>query len=166
MFFLLKKPGFKKLAVRLITIFCMIGLPILTLYCSEVIVRQVLTMSFTDWRAGYEDRFIVNVLIMLALFNVFYIFPRKWFIFSGMVLSGLLLIFAFANKVKMEIRSSPISVEDFFLMDELAGIELPINLDITLVIGICAVFIGLSAAVFFGIPKVKENWFQIGRAHV
>ncbi|WP_142825924.1 LTA synthase family protein [Planococcus soli] len=153
-----KKSRSKKIAVWLVTLFFMIGLPLVTLYVSERIAREMLTLPLRVWVVDFPERFMVNVLLVLALFNLLYILPRKWFMFTGMLLSGLLIVFAYANKVKLELRSSPISLGDFALLNELGGLEQPIGVNIPLLIGIGVVFLVLTVAIFKAVPKLKENW--------
>ncbi|QDY44773.1 hypothetical protein FK545_02310 [Planococcus glaciei] len=111
-----RNAGIKKIGVRLLTLFFMIGLPLLTLFVGEMIVRESLTMPFRDWTVEFTKRFALNIVILLALFNVLYILPRKWFMFGGMILSAVLIIFAYANAVKIDLRNSPISMGDFALL--------------------------------------------------
>lgn len=153
-----EKTKYKKITTWLVTLFFMVGLPIVTLYVSERIVREVLTLPLSEWVMDYPNRFMVNVLLMIALFNLLYILPRKWFMFTSMLLSGLLIVFAYANKVKLELRSSPISIGDFALLNELGGLEQPIAINTPLLIGIGLVFVVLTVAIFKIVPKIKENW--------
>lgn len=153
-----KNPRFKKLAVGLLTLFFMIGLPLVTLYVSERLIREVLTLPLREWVTNFRERFMVNVLLVLALFNLLYILPRKWFMFMSLLMSGLLMVFAYANKVKLELRSSPISVGDFALLKELGGLDQPIGVNLPLVAAIGLAFVILSGAIFIGVPKLKESW--------
>lgn len=153
-----KKTRFKKIAVWVLTLFFMIGLPLITLYVSERLVREMLTLPLREWVTDFPGRFLVNALLLIALFNLLYILPRKWFMFASLLLSSLLIVFAYANKVKMELRSSPISVGDFALLNELGGLEQPVGINIPLLVGVGLVFVVLTIAIFKGIPKFKENW--------
>lgn len=150
--------SFKKIAVWLLMLFFMVGLPLATLYVSERLVREVLTLPLREWVAELPERFMVNVLLMLALFNLLYILPRKWFMVTSLLLSGFLVVFAYANQVKMELRSSPISVGDFALLKELGSLEQPVGINVPLLAGIGLAFIVLVAAILFCVPKLKENW--------
>lgn len=154
-----KKIRFRKIAVGLATLFFMIGLPLATLYVSELLLREVLTLPLKEWVTQFPKRFAVNVFLLIALFNLLYILPRKWFMFTSLLLSGVLIVFAYANKVKMELRSSPISVGDFALLKELGGLEQPIGVNLPLVAGVALVFVIMTVAIFVGVPKLKENWF-------
>ncbi|ANU10167.1 phosphoglycerol transferase family protein, alkaline phosphatase superfamily [Planococcus antarcticus DSM 14505] len=153
-----KKSRFKKIVVGLLTLFFMIGLPLVTLYVSEQLVREVLTLPLREWVTEFPERFTVNALLLIAVFNLLYILPRKWFMFTSLLVSGILIVFAYANKVKMELRSSPISVGDFALLKELGGLEQPIVINTALLVGIGLGFIVLTVVIFIGIPKLKENW--------
>ncbi|WP_198038606.1 LTA synthase family protein [Planococcus lenghuensis] len=136
----------------------MIVLPVLTLIVSEVIVRQVTAMSFEEWRVNYSERFVLNMLLLLALFNLLFILPRKWFMLTSLMLSGVLIAFAFANKMKMELRHAPIAIGDFALLGELGGLENPIGFNIGMFFGIGLAFIAVVFVIFFVIPRYKENW--------
>ncbi|WP_257967867.1 LTA synthase family protein [Peribacillus deserti] len=149
---------YKKMAVQLLTLFFMIGLPILTLVVSEIIVREALTMPFGDWTTEFTKRFALNILLLVALFNVLYILPRKWYMFTSFLLSGILIFFAVANKIKIEIRNSPIAVGDFALLNELKGLDNPVDLNIPLIIGVIVGVIAVVVVIFLLIPKFKENW--------
>lgn len=154
-----KKLSFKKIAVWLLTLFFMVVLPLVTLYASEQLIREVVTLPLREWMTEFPERFMVNVLLVLALFNLLYLLPRKWFMFTSLLMSGLLVVFAYANKVKMELRSSPISVGDFALLNELGGLEQPIGVNTPLLAGVGLAFVALTVLIFFGVPKLKENWF-------
>src|SRR5690606_38034819 len=112
------------------------ALPLLTLYVSELIVRETLTMTFSEWTEEYSKRFALNIVLLVALFNVLYILPRKLFMLCSLLLSGLLIFFAYANAIKINVRNSPISMGDFALLDELRGLDNPIDLNIPLFIGV------------------------------
>ena len=137
----------------------MVVLPILTLIGIELIVRQVLTLPIGEWYTDFDKRVYVNVFLVLALFNIFYILPRRWYMLSGIILSALLLIFAFANKIKMELRSSPVALGDFYLLDELGGFELPVDFNIFLLVLAGIGLLSVLAVIFLAIPQLKENWF-------
>ena len=158
----MKIPKLNKLTTRIVTILFMVALPILTLIAAELIVRQVLTLQILQWFREFDRHVLVNVFLVLALFNLFYILPRRWFMLSGILLSILLIVFAFANKIKMELRSSPIALGDFYLLEELGGFELPVNFNIPLLMlaGIAALVI--VAAIILAVPRVKENWLLKG----
>ncbi|KOF09925.1 hypothetical protein AC739_12605 [Planococcus glaciei] len=153
-----RNAGIKKIGVRLLTLFFMIGLPLLTLIVGEMIVRESLTMPFRDWTVEFTKRFALNIVILLALFNVLYILPRKWFMFGGMILSAVLIIFAYANAVKIDLRNSPISMGDFALLKELGGLDNPVDLNMPLYIALGAAFAAIVAAIFWLVPKLKESW--------
>ncbi len=155
----MKIPKFNKLFTRILTLLFMVVLPIVTLIATELIVRQVLTLPIGQWFADFDKRVYVNVFLVLALFNLFYVLPRRWYMLSGVIISALLVIFAFANKIKMELRSSPVALGDFYLLDELGGFELPVDFNIFLVILGGVAFLAVLAVIFLAIPKLKENWF-------
>lgn len=154
----MKSSRFKKITVWLLTLLFMVVLPLATLYVSERLIREVVTLPLREWVVALPERFVVNALLLLALFNLLYILPRKWFMATSLMLSGVLVIFAYANQVKMELRSSPISVADFALLKELGSLEQPIGINIPLLVGIGLAFIVLIAAIVIGVPKLKENW--------
>ncbi|WP_282020591.1 LTA synthase family protein [Planomicrobium okeanokoites] len=154
----MKLPKLNKTATRILTILFMVALPIATLIVSELIVRQVLTLPIGQWFADFDKRVFVNAFLVLALFNLFYILPRRWFMLSGIILSILLLVFAVANKIKMELRSSPVALGDFYLLDELGGFELPVDFNIPLLAVAGIGLLLLIAAIFLAVPRIKENW--------
>ncbi|MDQ0428845.1 phosphoglycerol transferase MdoB-like AlkP superfamily enzyme [Planomicrobium stackebrandtii] len=156
----LKNLPVKKLAVWMLTAFFMIGLPLLTLYISETIVRQALDMPFSVWTTEFTKRFALNAIILIAIFNVLYILPRKWFLFTSFSLSCVLVIFAIANSMKIELRNSPISLGDFALLNELRGLENPVDLSMPLIIGGCAVFLAITVGIIWLVPKIKELWWM------
>jgi phosphoglycerol transferase MdoB-like AlkP superfamily enzyme len=147
-----------ELVTQLLTFFFIIGLPVLTLIISEIIVRDALEMPFLNWTSNFTKRFAVNVLFIVALFNLFYIFPRKIFMFVSILISGTLLFFAFANKMKLELRNSPITMGDFALLNELRGLEQPVEINKLLLALILLIIIALVVAIFLLLPKKKENW--------
>lgn len=138
----------------------MIVLPLLTLYISETIVRKALTMPFSTWTSEFTERFVLNVIILIAIFNVLYILPRKWFMVASLFVSFLLVGFAAANNLKIELRNSPISVGDFALLNELGGLDNPIDVSMPLIIGGIVGFIAVIALIFWLVPKVKETWWM------
>lgn len=154
----MKIPKFNKLFTRILTLLFMVFLPLLTLIATELIVRQVLTLPIGQWFADFDKRVYVNMFLVLALFNLFYILPRRWFMLSGVILSALLVIFAFANKIKMELRSSPVALSDFYLLDELGGFELPVDFNVFLVVLAAIGFLALLAIIFLTVPELKEYW--------
>lgn len=158
----MKIPKINKMSTRITTIFFMVALPILTLIAAELIVRQVLTLQIGQWVMEFDRHLLVNIFLVLALFNLFYILPRRWFMLSGLLLSLLLIIFAFANKIKLELRSSPIALGDFYLLEELGGFELPVNFNFPLLVGIGVILLGLVAGIILAIPRLKENWLLKG----
>ncbi|RLQ86647.1 LTA synthase family protein [Planomicrobium sp. Y74] len=155
----MKIPKFNKKITRILILLFMVVLPILTLIGIELIVRQVLTLPIGQWYTDFDKRVYVNVLLVLALFNIFYILPRRWYMLSGVILSTLLLIFAFANKIKMELRSSPVALGDFYLLDELGGFELPVDFNIFLLVLAGIGLLSVLAVIFLANPQLKENWF-------
>ena len=150
----MKLPKLNKTATRILTILFMVALPIATLIVSELIVRQVLTLPIGQWFADFDKRVFVNAFLVLALFNLFYILPRRWFMLSGIILSILLLVFAVANKIKMELRSSPVALGDFYLLDELGGFELPVDFNIPLLAVAGIGLLLLIAAIFLAVPRI------------
>lgn len=149
-----------KLATWMLTVCFMIGLPLLTLYVSETVVRQALDMPFSVWTTEFTKRFALNAIILIALFNVLYILPRKWFMVSSILLSCALVIFAIANSMKIELRNSPISLGDFALINELRGLENPVDLSMPLIIGAMAAVLTMTIAIFWLVPKIKEMWWM------
>lgn len=162
----MKIPKLNKKATRIVTILFMVLLPILTLIAAELIVRQVLTLPIGQWVLEFDRHLLVNIFLVLALFNLFYILPRRWFMLSGIVLSILLIIFAVANKIKLELRSSPIALGDFYLLEELGGFELPVNFNTPLLVLAGLAVLAIVAAIFVAIPRVKENWLVKGGVFV
>lgn len=154
-----KKITVKKLSVWILTACFMIGLPLLTLYVSETIVRKALDMPFSVWTTEFTKRFALNALILVALFNVLYILPRKWFMLTSFGLSCVLVIFAVANSMKIELRNSPISMGDFALINELRGLENPVDVSMPLIIAGIAIFLAITAGIFWLVPKVKQLWW-------
>ncbi|ALC88763.1 hypothetical protein AM500_02320 [Bacillus sp. FJAT-18017] len=148
----------KRLAVALLTVFFMVGLPVLTLIASEVIVRGALEMPFLDWAKEFTKRFALNAILLIALFNIFYILPRKWFMISSLFVSSILLVFAIANKVKLEIRNAPIAFSDLTLIKELQGLENPIELNLVAIIGAIVGLVAVIVAIVFLVPRYKEFW--------
>lgn len=153
-----KKITVKKLIVWMLTVCFMVGLPFLTLYVSETIVRKALDMPFSVWTTEFTKRFALNIIILIAVFNVLYILPRKWFMFTSFFVSCILVIFAVANNMKIELRNSPISLGDFALLNELRGLENPVDLSMPLIVGGSVAFLAITAAIFWLVPKVKEWW--------
>lgn len=147
-----------KVATRLLTFLFIFVVPLITLFVSELVVREALEMPFLAWASEFTKRFAVNVLFLIALFNVFYILPRKIYMFAGILVSGLLIFFAFANKLKLDLRNSPITPGDFSLLKELRGLEQPVEINIWLMLFLLLVVISVIVAIFFLVPKVKENW--------
>lgn len=158
----MKIPKFNKNATRIATIFFMVALPIMTLVAAELIVRQVLTLPIGQWVMEFDKHLFVNIFLVLALFNLFYILPRRWFMLSGIVLSILLIVFAVANKIKLELRSSPIALGDFYLLDELGGFELPVNFNFPLLMLGGIAILTIVAAIVVVVPRIKENWLLKG----
>ncbi|RAZ79607.1 LTA synthase family protein [Planococcus halotolerans] len=154
----MKIPKLNKTATRILTLIFMVALPLVTLIAAELIVRKVLTLPIGQWYTDFDKRVYVNVLLVLALFNIFYILPRRWYMLSGVILSTLLLIFAFANKIKMELRSSPVALGDFYLLDELGGFELPVDFNIFLLVLAGIGLLSVLAVIFLASPQLKENW--------
>lgn len=115
-------------------------------------------MPLEVWTDEFTKRFALNILILIALFNILYILPRKWFMSGSLLMSALLIMFAYANAVKIDLRNSPISMGDFALLRELGGLENPVDLNMPLFIGIGIGFIAVVAAIFWLIPKLKESW--------
>lgn len=154
----MKIPKINGISTRILTVVFMIGLPLLTFVAGELIVRQILTMPIREWFADFDRRVLVNVFLVLALFNLFYILPRRWFMLSGIGLSIMLIVFAFANKIKMELRNSPIAIGDIYLLEELGSFELPVDFNLPLlVLGGIALLL-LMAAIILMVPRIKENW--------
>jgi phosphoglycerol transferase MdoB-like AlkP superfamily enzyme len=147
-----------EVATRVLTFLFMFGIPIITLFISELIVREALEMSFLSWTSEFTKRFAVNVLFLIALFNVLYILPRKIYMFASILVSGVLLFFAYANKMKLELRNSPITPGDFSLLNELRGLEQPVEMNIWLVSLLLLVVISIIVIIFLFLPKVKEVW--------
>lgn len=154
----MKLPKLNKITTRILTLFFMVALPILMLFIAELIVRQVLTLPIGQWLVDFDKRVFVNAFLVLAVFNLFYILPRRWFMVSGVVLSVLLTIFAFANKIKMELRSSPVTIGDFYLLDELGGFELPVDFNMPLLTLAAVVLLIILVVIFWAVPRIKENW--------
>ena len=120
-------------------------------------------MPFSVWTTEFTKRFALNVIILIAIFNVLYVLPRKWFMFTSFLVSCVLVIFAVANNMKIELRNSPISLGDFALLNELRGLENPVDLSMPLIIGGIVAFLAITAAIFWLVPKVKELWvWKIG----
>ncbi|WP_053360612.1 alkaline phosphatase family protein [Bacillus sp. FJAT-27251] len=148
----------RKLIIKFLTVFFIIGLPIVTLITSELIVREALDMPFLLWTSEFTKRFLINLLLMIALFNIFYILPRKFFMAASILASGTLIFFAFANKLKLELRNSPITIGDFALFNELRGLDQPLEINIFFLIAILLA-IGITiVAIFLLTPNSKENW--------
>lgn len=144
--------------VRLLTVFFILVLPLLTLYISEDVIRQITFMPVKEWASTYTGRFLLNAGLMLALFNVWYILPRKIFMLVSLFLSGLLIIFAVANKMKMELIHSPIAPNDFALLGELTGLNQPVNFSMQLLIGIGMAAVAVILIIILAVPRVRENW--------
>lgn len=155
-----KNPSYKKLGVWILTVCFMIGLPLLTLYVSETIVRKALDMPFSVWTTEFTKRFALNAIILIAIFNVLYILPSKWFMFTSVLLSSVLVLFAVANSMKIELRNSPISLGDFALINELRGLENPVDFSIPLIVAAIATFLVAAIAIFWLLPKIKELWWM------
>ena len=120
-------------------------------------------MPFSVWTTEFTKRFALNVIILIAIFNVLYVLPRKCFMFTSFLVSCVLVIFAVANNMKIELRNSPISLGDFALLNELRGLENPVDLSMPLIIGGIVAFLAITAAIFWLVPKVKELWvWKIG----
>src|SRR5690606_25662260 len=139
----------------MLTVCFMVGLPFLTLYVSETIVRKALDMPFSVWTTEFTKRFALNIIILIAVFNVLYILPRKWFMFTSFLVSCILVIFAVANNMKIELRNSPISLGDFALLNELRGLENPVDLSMPLIIGGSVAFLSIAAAIFWFVSIVS-----------
>lgn len=144
--------------VRLLTLFFLFILPVLTLLISEDIIRQITLMPVTEWTSEYTGRFLLNAGLMLALFNILYVLPRKSYMLASLFLSGLLIVFAVANKMKMELIHSPVAPNDFALLGELTGLNRPVNLNTQLIIGIGAAAIVIILVILLAVPRVRENW--------
>lgn len=155
-------PRLNRTATRILTVLFMVGLPLLTFVAGELIVRQILTMPIGEWFADFDRRVLVNVFLVLALFNLFYILPRRWFMLSGILISILLIVFAFANKIKMELRNSPVALGDIYLLEELGSFEIPVNFNVPLLVIAGIAVLLLIAAIFLLIPRMKENWLLKG----
>ncbi|WP_409290580.1 LTA synthase family protein [Peribacillus sp. SCS-37] len=147
----------KRLAVELLTLFFMIGLPVITLIVSEFIVRDALTLSFSDWTSQFTQRFGLNILLMLSTFGLLYILPRRFYMMTSVLLSSLLIFFAVANKMKLVLRNSPITVGDFALINELQGLDGAVEINKLLVIGCITGLAALVAGIFL-LPRIKEQW--------
>ncbi|WP_404405159.1 LTA synthase family protein [Jeotgalibacillus malaysiensis] len=146
------------IVVRLFTLFVMFIVPLITLLISEWIVRRVLLMSIEDWVDQFTVPFIVNYLFILALYNVFFILPRKWFYTSSLIISVLIMVFAVANHFTLEFRAAPITVDDFKLIDELRGFESPVEFNWLLIGSFSIAVIVTFAALLYAMPKLKEWW--------
>jgi phosphoglycerol transferase MdoB-like AlkP superfamily enzyme len=150
------KPG----TIQLLTLFFIVCLPFITLIASELIVRESLSLPFSVWASEFTKRFILNVILLMAVFNLFYILPRKIYMCTSILLSGLFLLFAIANKLKIELRNSPITIGDFALINELRGLNQPVELNIPFIILVSVIMIALIISIFFLIPNRKENWIM------
>lgn len=147
----------KALALHLLTAFFMLILPLMTLAVCEMIVRSYLWMPFTHWTGEYTKRFALNMVMILALYNIFYILPRRVYMMMSVLLSGFLIIFAIANKIKLELRNSPITIGDLALSKELKGLEQPIDIN-TMPIIISAAAILLVLIGIYLVPRFKDRW--------
>lgn len=146
------------IVVRLFTLLVMFLVPLLTLLVSEWVVREVLLMSVEEWVTEFNKQFIVNYLFILALYNVFFILPRKWFYASSLIITVLMIVFAIANRFTLEFRAAPITLDDFKLINELRGFESPVDINY-LLIGLLSGAIVLVFALFlYAIPKIREWW--------
>lgn len=144
--------------VNILTLSVIIGMPLLVLLIGESIVRDIFDQSVRDWYSKHPKLFWLNYLIIFALINIFYILPRKLFFVTTFLISALIGIFALANKFKLELRSTPITPDDFQLLDELTGFEFPVEINwVVMSLGLIGVF-GLFYILFKYLPNTRELW--------
>lgn len=144
--------------LSLITFSILFLLPLAILLMNEWLVRDLLNLPVFDWIEQYDKRFVLNYILYVALFGTLFLFPRKIFYTLSFLLTAFLLLFGLGNRFKLELRSAPITLDDFRLLREVTGFESPVEINYWLVGTGTLVAILLLALVLYMLPSHKEKW--------
>lgn len=144
------------------TVFMLVVLPFLTLIGIEVVVRNLFDKPVLSWLTNNTDQVIFNYLLLFSLGALFYLLPRRLFYIASLLVMGIALIFGVANRLKLEFRSTPITLDDFQLIDELTGFEFPMEINYPLLLASAGAFVVFIGLLFFMIKSPKERyWIKI-----
>ena len=144
------------------TVFMLVVLPFLTLIGIEVVVRNLFDKPVLSWLTNNTDQVIFNYLLLFSLGALFYLLPRRLFYIASLLVMGIALIFGVANRLKLEFRSTPITLDDFQLIDELTGFEFPMEINYPLLLASAGAFVVFIGLLFFMIKSPKERyWIKV-----
>lgn len=147
-----------KWSLSVITVATVFLIPLAILLVNEWLVRDMLNMPVTEWIASFDKRFLLNYVIYLALFGVLYILPRKLYYTMSFLMTLVLLVFGIANRFKLELRSAPVTLDDFRLFREVTGFEFPVEINLGVLTAGVIFSVIVFALLLYMLPKKREWW--------
>lgn len=116
--------------------------------------------SAVRWAEDYPKKFFLSYLIMFAVTNIFYIFPRRLYLAISTIMLALFSIIGFISREKLIIKGSPLVPSDLLLAKEVLGISASFK-GVFIAIGtIILVCVSLILLIVKFIPKTKYKPLQ------
>lgn len=95
---------------------------LLTIVGVEKIYRETWTDLF-QWLVHHPFSFLVELLLIISIVNIFFSLPKKWYIVSAFLMSSFLLVMSYISHIKTELRGEPLIPFDFLLKNEAQNIS-------------------------------------------
>jgi len=140
----------------------LILLPFGALFATELIQRGSIT-GVLDWFISYPNQFIVSYAIFFGLINLFYILPRKIYIFFSTLLLALFSIAALISRQKLLLRGEPLLPWDLKLGKEALTIVQSFDSQAKPEIGFFLIVILLATTVLISLLFWPREKYHPGR---
>ena len=140
----------------------LILLPFGVLFATEMIQRGSIIGVLT-WFISYPNQFIVSYAIFFGLINLFYILPRKIYIFFSTLLLSLFSIAALISRQKLLLRGEPLLPWDLKLSQEALTIVQSFESQTKPEIGFFLIVILLATVLLISLIFLPKEKYRFGQ---
>lgn len=144
-----------------------LAIPIYTLALLFLIEGIYRGMTSTyRWALASPYEFLLVYVFLTALFFIFHIFKRRWFLLLSLISSLLLITLSAVNKIKMTLRGDPLIPADMLLISEARTmLSFLSGTPVWQVIALGIIILLILAGIIYGIFKLPKerhwNWHRL-----